>query len=74
MEVSFRNLKKNVPAIISECRCSQRFLELGFLPGAEIEIIGECLLGGTVMIKTKYGIFCVRRSELDLDLNVTEEG
>jgi Fe2+ transport system protein FeoA len=74
MKVSFRNLKKNVPAVISECRCSQRFLELGFLPGNKIEIISECLLGGTVIIKTQFGVFCVRRSELDLDLNVAEEG
>ncbi len=74
MEVSFRNLRKNVPAIISECRCSQRFLELGFLPGTEIKIIGECLLGGTVIVETKYGTFCARRDELDIDLNVIEEG
>jgi Fe2+ transport system protein FeoA len=73
MKVSFRNLNKNVPAIISDCRCGQRFMELGILPGKEIEIVGECPFGGTVVIKTEFGSLCVRRNELNLDLE-TKEG
>lgn len=73
MKVSFRNLNKKVPAIISDCRCNQRFMELGILPGKEIEIVGECPFGGTVIINTQSGILCVRRNELDIDLITKEE-
>jgi Fe2+ transport system protein FeoA len=74
MTVTFRDLKKNKPAVIADCRCELRFSELGFIPGKEIEIVGECLLGDTVIIRTQSGILCVRRSELDIDLNLVEEG
>jgi Fe2+ transport system protein FeoA len=73
MKVSFRNLDKNVPAIISNCRCDKRFMELGILPGKEIEIIEECPFGGTVIINTQSGFLCLRREELDIDLN-TKKG
>jgi Fe2+ transport system protein FeoA len=73
MKVSFQNLKKNVPATIKDCVCEKRFLELGILPGREIEIVSECPFGGTVVIKTEFGSLCVRRNELNLDLE-TKEG
>jgi Fe2+ transport system protein FeoA len=68
MKVLFENLNKNTPAVIENCRCEQRFLELGILPGKKITIVGECPLGGTVVIKTEFGTLCVRRNELDIDL------
>jgi len=69
MKVSFRNLEKNVLAVISDCVCDKRFMELGFLPGKEIEIVSECPFGGTVIIKTDCGNLCVRRNELNLILD-----
>lgn len=44
---------------------SLRLLEIGLVPETIIEFMGECFLGGTMMLKFRDTIVCVRRNECE---------
>ena len=52
-------------AIIEACDCEERLALFGLRSGEEIELIGECIFG-TVIVKCKFGQFCVRRKDIKM--------
>jgi Fe2+ transport system protein FeoA len=50
---------------IISCECDELLQIFGLRVGEEIEIIGECLFGGTVIIKYESSFFCIRKSEIE---------
>jgi Fe2+ transport system protein FeoA len=60
------SLPLNQKAIIETCCCDERLQLFGLRPGQEIELIGECVFGGTVIVKCKFGQFCVRRKDINI--------
>ena len=65
---SLKNLPLHLKAIIIECDCSERFGVFGIRVGNEIELLGECIFGGTVMVKCQDCVFCMRRTEFNMIL------
>lgn len=55
-------------AVITAVECDSdllRLLEIGLIPETVIEFMGECFLGGTMMLKFRNTIVCVRRNECE---------
>jgi len=42
-----------------------RFLELGILPGDEVQVIGRAPFNGAIRVETKNGVFALRKEEWD---------
>jgi Fe2+ transport system protein FeoA len=63
---SLKDLPPHLKVSIVLCKGDERFKIMGLREGEQIEILSECCFGGTVIIKTRQGNICVRRSELDL--------
>jgi len=70
---NFVNAKRNTKYIIESCSCEDRFGIFGIRAGEQIEIKGECLFGGTVIVRHNHSEFCVRRSEIDAILKEVKE-
>ena len=66
--IDFQELRQNVRAQIIECSCDERLKIFGFRPGEYITIVGECPFGGTIILETRMGQFCVRRDEIKASL------
>lgn len=68
MEYSFKNCPLNLNLIIEKCDCSECVSVMGIRPGEKITITHECIFGGTVIVKNRFGKFCIRRGEIDAQL------
>jgi Fe2+ transport system protein FeoA len=66
--IDIQNLTHNVKAQILECSCDERLKIFGLRPGEILIIIGECPFGGTIIVQTRMGQFCVRRNEIKAKL------
>ena len=65
---SLKDLPLHCKATILTCDCGERFGVFGIRNGNTIELIGECILGGTVIVKCQGSVFCMRRTEFNMTL------
>jgi Fe2+ transport system protein FeoA len=54
--------------LLTTCTCDERIQLMGLREGSEIKITEECPFGGTVIVETRFGKFCVRRKEVCAEL------
>lgn len=52
-----------VDAVTGEPLLRERLVELGFTPGAEVEVRGRALLGDPIEVRLRGGLLAVRRDE-----------
>jgi Fe2+ transport system protein FeoA len=55
--------RARVDAVTGEPLLRERLVELGFTPGAEVEVKGRAPLGGPIEVRVRGGILAVRRDE-----------
>ena len=69
--MTFEQLPLNKKAILIHTEnLENRLLEMGINENLEILLEGECICGGTVILNCKFGKFCVRRSEINCDVQL----
>jgi ferrous iron transport protein A len=55
--------RARVDTVIGEPLLRERLVELGFTPGADVEVRGRALLGDPIEIRLRGGLLAVRRDE-----------
>ena len=70
--INFKKAKLKQKYIIIHCICEERIQLMGLRSGEKIELLCECLFGGTVMVRSRLGNFCVRRNEINAILKEVE--
>lgn len=70
---TLKTLNLGERAKIKQAFCDERFYIFGIFPGEKIEIVAESLIRGTIVLQTRSSKICVRREELELILEISEE-
>lgn len=55
--------RARVEAVTGEPLLRERLVELGFTPGADVEVKGRALLGDPIELRVRGGLLAVRRDE-----------
>lgn len=55
--------RARVDAVSGEPLLRERLVELGFTPGADVEVRGRAPLGGPIEVRLRGGLLAVRRDE-----------
>lgn len=54
--------------LLQKCTCDERIKLMGFREGEQVTLLRECPFGGTVMVDTRLGKFCIRIQEIQAEL------